>query len=160
MIGFQNTSKRTRKYSSDPSERARELVRDGVIGGARPGAGRPRKSASDSQQRASSVVADAATQNADRIAATFIDTINDPDASRRAQMHASKTLIAIEAKEGERQRADDREGIARASDLPEDRDELAAALAAKLAANPILARRLGALLAAAASPGDDPPNIG
>jgi hypothetical protein len=160
VIGFKNSTATKRKYASDPATRAAELVSEGRFGGKQPGAGRPRKSASDSQQRASTVVADAARENADLIAATFVDTIRDPDSSRRAQMHASKTLIAIEGREAELTRADEPEGLAAPSGLPTDHSELVTHLATLVASNPIVARRLGALLASAAAPAEDPPNLG
>jgi hypothetical protein len=159
VIGFKSDTKTKRRYASDPATRAAELVSEGRFGGKQPGAGRPRKSVTESQQRASTVVADAARENADLIASTFTDTLSDPDASRRARMKAGSTLIAIEGKEAEQQRADDREGLTRPSDLPEDRAELISHLAELVAGNPILARRLGAILSSADAPAPEPPKL-
>lgn len=123
------------------------MVKAGLIGGSRPGAGRPRKSVSGSQKRkrASTVVAEAARNNADLIASTFTDAMNDPAASGRQRMMAGKALVGIELQEEERRREDERDGRD-LPPMPQDRDALVEALAAKIAGNPILAAELGAVL--------------
>jgi hypothetical protein len=156
VVGFDKpTDKPARRYSSDPKTRAAELVKDGKIGGKREGAGRPRKSTSDTQRpkRASTVVAEALRENAELVASVIPDVVNDPDASRHIKLRAAKLAVDIEGREAERTREEDeRAGRFRAGggELPEDRDELAAMLASKLAANPLLAAQLGDVLSRAA----------
>jgi hypothetical protein len=154
VLGFKTARKR---YSSDPKVRARELVAEGKIGGPRAGSG-PKPKRTTEPQRASSVVAQAAKDHAEQIAATFTNVITDPDASDRQKMHASKTLVAIEAREAELTRADEREGLAAALDLPTDHGELVTYMAKLVLSKPLVARRLSAILASAAPPADDPPN--
>lgn len=157
VIGFpQPSDKPSRRYSSDPKIRAAELVRDGKIGGRREGAGRPRKSTSGSQKpkRASTVVAEALRDNAELVASVIPDVVNDPDASRHVKLRAAKLALEIEGREAERVREEDeRLGRFRSGrgELPADRDALVQALAAKVAANPMLAAQLGAVLSRAAA---------
>lgn len=160
VVGFTSSSKKpARRYSSDPSERARQLVAEGKLGGARPGAGRPRKSVADTQKRkrASTVITEAARENADKIAGVFNDVIGDPDASRHIKLRAAKLAIDIEHREDAHAREeDDRLGGSR-GELPQDRDALVDALAQKLAGNPLLAAQLGAVLSRAAELAGLPP---
>jgi hypothetical protein len=160
VIGFKKpTDKRPRRYSSDPKTRAAELVKDGKLGGARPGAGRPRKSVADTQKRkrASTVITEAARENADKIAGVFSDVIGDPEASRHVKLRAAKLAIDIEHREDAHAREeDDRLGRSR-GELPQDRDALVDALAQKLAGNPLLAAQLGAVLSRAAELAGLPP---
>jgi hypothetical protein len=153
VVGFKKPSGAVRKrYSSDPKTRAAELVADGKLGGARAGAGRPRKHTDAQSVRATSVIADGIRENADLAARVVPDVLRDPDASDRVKMQAIKLGLRIESADEDRRREDEREGR-RAAELPDldgDRDVLAAALAAKLAANPMLARRLAAVLSGVA----------
>jgi hypothetical protein len=151
VTGFGDpTAQPRKKYSSDPKTRARELVAEGKFGGRQPGAGRRRKPDSQKPKRASAAIAQAARDNADKIASVFTGIVNDDDASRHIKMRAAKLAVDIEGREAERVREeDDRLGRSRA-DLPEDRDALVSALAEKVAANPVLAAQLGAVLTAAA----------
>jgi len=162
VIGFQRpTDKPARRYSSDPKTRAAELVADGKIGGKRDGAGRPRKSTSESQslQRrpAAQAVARAAREHADKIGQVFIDVLEDDDASDRQKVHAMRALIGIEQKEAALQLEEESAGRTPADEVPSDRGELTAALAAKLANDPLLRQQFSRLLAAAGSQTDVPP---
>jgi hypothetical protein len=152
VIGFKSHSETPRKrYASDPKTRARELVEDGKIGGPRPGSGPRRKKHPDSQSvRASSVIAEELREHSDLAASVIPDVLRDPNASDRLKLAAIKLGLKIESDQADHDRQDEREGR-RSLDLPDadaDRDELASGLAAKLAANPIVARRIAALLSA------------
>jgi hypothetical protein len=163
VVGFKNSPpKSPKRYSSDPKTRAAELVAEGKLGGARPGAGRPRKSVTEAQpKRASTAVTEWAQQNPELIASVIPDVLNDPDASDHLKLRAVKLGLRVESDEVERQRQDEREGRSPA-ELPDpnaDHSELVALLAAKFAANPLLARRLGAVLSAVDVPATDPPKL-
>jgi hypothetical protein len=153
---------RTRKYSSDPAERAAELVSEGKLGGKQPGAGRPRKSVSEPQSNhprpASSAVAQAAREHSGLIARAFLDVLDDPDASDRQKMAASKSLVAIELRESALELDEAKQGVAPERVLPEDHGEAVRQLAGLVASNPLVARRLAAVLTSAGPPGDNPPN--
>jgi hypothetical protein len=154
VVGFKKpTDKPARRYSSDPKTRAAELVADGKLGGARPGAGRPRKKHPDSQKRkrASTAITEAARENADKIASVISDVVNDPEASRHVKLRAAKLAVDIEHKEDAHARElDDRLGPSR-GEFPQDRDALVEGLAAKIAGNPLLAAQLGDVLSRAAA---------
>lgn len=95
----------TKRYSSDPKQRAAELVAEGKIGGKRKGAGRPRKPTSDSQRkRASTVIAERAREVAPQMAAALVDVLLADDATRTEKMRAVKVLTGIEGVETDRER--------------------------------------------------------
>jgi hypothetical protein len=161
VVGFKKPSGEPRKrYSSDPKTRAAELVAEGKLGGRREGAGRPRKHSEPQSVRATSVIADGIRENADLAARVVPDVLRDPEASDRVKMAAIKLGLRIESADEDRRREDEREGRSRAHDIDPDadRDELAAALATKLANNPMLARSLGAVLSRIGESALDPPN--
>jgi hypothetical protein len=162
VVGFKKPPEKPRKrYSSDRKTRAAELVAEGRLGGAQPGSGRPRKSVTEAQpKRASSAVTEWAQANPDLIASVIPDVLNDPDASDHLKLRAVKLGLKVESDEVERQRQDEREGIAPASAIPTDRRELESHLAALLISNPIVARRMGALLSGVDAPALNPPNNG
>ena len=116
--GFGNTTDKPRKrYSSDPSERARELVAEGRLGGARPGSGRPPKKRTEAQagerRTAASVIAAWAREHGEQMAQVFVDVLDDPDASDRQKIHAVKVMLGIESKEAELQLLEERNGSRR-----------------------------------------------
>jgi hypothetical protein len=152
VTGFgDSTAQPPKKYSSDPKTRARELVAEGRFGGRQPGAGRRRKPDSQKPKRASTVIVERLRENPELVASVIPDVMNDPDASRHMKLRAAKLAIDIEGREEEHRREDKREGRNRdrLAELPQDREALAEALAAKLASNPLLARSLAAVLARA-----------
>jgi hypothetical protein len=82
------------KYSSDPSERAKQLHQEGRFGGAQFGkmGGRPRK------KRASEIVAEAAEKNASKIIKAFEDAL-DEDNKPEVRINAAKEWLKIEQTE-------------------------------------------------------------
>jgi hypothetical protein len=160
VVGFKKPSREPRKrYSSDPKTRAAELVKDGKLGGARPGAGRPRKTHSEPQpMRATQAIAEGLRENAELAAAVIPSVLLDPTASKGQKMAAVRLGLKIESDQAEHERQEAREGRhpAELPDLDGDRTVLAAALAAKLAGNPLLARRLAAVLSGVAGSTDKP----
>jgi hypothetical protein len=161
VVGFE---KRPRKYASDPRERARELVRDGKLGGARPGSGRPRKSTGKSQSNhprpAAAAIAAFARDHADELAQVFADVLDDPDATDAQKLRAVRSMLGIEMKETEFQLEERK--LNRPAPTPEhgSAEDAAAQLAARLAANPIVTRRLLAVLAPVEGPEGNPPKVG
>ena len=94
-----------RRYSSDPAERARELVAEGKLGGPRKGAGRPRKLTSERERkRASTVIAERAREVAPQMAAALADVLLDDDATRSEKLRAVKAMVNIEGVETDRER--------------------------------------------------------
>lgn len=152
-----------RRYSSDPAERARELIAEGRLGGKQPGSGRPRKRVSEAQPRklAMTTVTERLRESAELIASVIPDVLNDPDATKSERMRAARLAIRIEGIDEDRRREEASEGRRSAmADLDADRAELVAALAVKLAENPLLAQRLGAVLSAAGADTPNPPGSG
>jgi hypothetical protein len=151
----------SKRYSSDPAERARELVAEGKFGGRQKGAGRPPKERTEDQSHprpAAAAVRRAAAQNADKIAQVFVDVLRS-DASDAQKVRSMKALLNVEQKEVAIELEERKLNVAPAPEF-ESREDAAHALAAKLAANPLLAQRLGAVLSAAKAPEDNPPKAG
>lgn len=138
-----------KRYAADRSERARQLVEDGKIGGARPGAGRPPKANTESQGRrpAAEAVAAAARQHSESIAQVFVDVLQDDTASDSEKLRAMRALLGVETTEAKIQLEESKQ-----SDLdpvtPESRKEAEANLSRALA-NPLVASRIAAALTAA-----------
>ncbi|UUY01734.1 hypothetical protein LRS13_13480 [Svornostia abyssi] len=91
-------------YSSDPSERAKQLVREGKFGGAGRGQGRPRV------KRASEIAAEAAAGHADEIVAALRAGL-DPDESAETRSRAADRWLRLVVQEGalaQRERSEDR----------------------------------------------------
>lgn len=149
------------RYSSDPKERARQLVADGKIGGKRPGSGRPRKDQTqtgDQLPTAASVVAQAARENADKIVKVFEDAV-EAGQTDRTKLAAVRTWIGVEGEEAEREIREQEAEVERKALESMTRDELAESLARMFARNPTLAAMLRnasqpalAALAASAEP--------
>lgn len=93
----ENDSKR---YSSDPKERAKQLVAEGKIGGAREGSGRPRK------KRVSEVINEKIESHAEEIWNVYLDSISETS-SPQIRLQAARDLLEIERKEVEHQRSED-----------------------------------------------------
>jgi hypothetical protein len=90
-------------YPSDRRERALQLVSEGRIGGARPGAGRPRK------PRPSELAAESARQHWQTIEAALLAGISEGTPEQRAR--AAQQWLRIGLGEGQleqRERAEDR----------------------------------------------------
>ncbi len=87
-------------------------------------------------------------ENGDQVAGVIEDVLTDEEASDSMKLRAVKLGIKVETDEELRRREDEREGRALDQHIPDDHAEVAAQLAAKLAANPILARRLAGVLSA------------
>jgi hypothetical protein len=83
--------------------------------------------------------------------------LNDDDASDRQKVQAMKALIGIEQKEAALQLEEESAGRTPAKEVPTDRGELTAALAKRLANDPLLRQRFSALLTAAGSQTGVPP---
>lgn len=116
-------------YSSDPSERARQLVREGKFGGAGRGQGRPRV------PRASELAAQAAAQHADQIVAALLAGI-DPSEPADTRSRGADRWLRLVVQEGalaQRERVEDRadDAYSRLSD-DEIRHAFAEMLAEKL----------------------------
>src|SRR5262245_8613930 len=84
------------------SDRAKELVEQGKIGGPRPGSGRPRK------VRAAEIVAEKARANADKIAQAYIDAL-DPAKPDAIRLQAARDWLGVENKEGELTRKEEKD---------------------------------------------------
>jgi hypothetical protein len=133
-----------KRYSSDPKERARQLVAEGKIGGARPGSGRPRKDRTqtgDHLPTAASVVAKAARENADKIVAVFEDAVEAGQADR-TRLAAAKSWLGVEGEEAEREIRQAEAEVERQALESMSRDELVESLAAMFARTPALAALL------------------
>jgi hypothetical protein len=136
------------KYSSDPAQRARELHAEGRLGGRRFGkmGGRPRKAPASSHPRpAAAAVAEAAAENADLIAKTFADVLNDDSISDTRKITALRTWLGIEARETDRERDEERDELAALS-----RDEVEEELT-RLLGNPMVRDGLAHLLTVSAT---------
>lgn len=108
-------------YSSDPSERMRELTEDGKVGGSfgKLG-GRPKKI------RAAEKVAEAAKEHADHITSAFIDVLTDPEASHKMRLETAMKWLEVERKEDELQLEEDKHEDLNRDQLMERILELAA----------------------------------
>jgi hypothetical protein len=160
VVGFKTPAAKPRKrYSSDPKTRAAELVAEGKLGRARPGAGRPRKHTEAQRPSASSVIADALRDNADLAASVVPDVLRDPNASDSMKLRAVKLGLRIEDADENRRREDEREGRRppESIDPAADHSELVRSLVAKLAENPMVAHQLAAVLSRVEAPGHTPP---
>lgn len=137
------------RYSSDPKQRARELVRDGKIGGARPGAGRPRKqhTAKAHPRPAAARIAELAAENADEIAAVAIDVLLSKKATHNEKVRAIRALVGIEQREAALEVAEISEPPPQAA-LPATRSGMEAELA-RMLTDPIVRDRFLALLSPA-----------
>ena len=138
-----------KRYSSDPKERARQLVAEGKIGGPRAGSGRPRKDrqTGDHLPTAASVVAKAARENADKIVAVFEDAVEAGQADR-TRLAAAKSWLGVEGEEAEREIRQAEVEVERQALETMSRDELVESLANMFARTPSLL----ALLRAAPQP--------
>lgn len=150
-------SPKSKRYSSDRSERMRELQAEGRVG-AKFGklGGRPRKVKTDAPPRpAAAAIAAAAAENAPQMAAVLIDVLLDDNASRTDKLRAIKLGIGIET--GETQREDDeRDDPANAERVNlASREDLIAGLSKSLS-NPIVRQRLAGLLAGSVPSAPDP----
>lgn len=83
------------------SDRAKALVKEGKIGGPRPGSGRPRK------KRASEFVAEAARAHAKEIVEAYVDSIS-PTAPPAIRLQAANDWLKVEQTEAEIQMKEDR----------------------------------------------------
>jgi hypothetical protein len=150
----------TKRYSSDPKQRAAELVAEGKIGGKRKGAGRPRKVTSDGQRkRASTVIAEYARENAEEMAKVITDCLLDPDATQAEKMRAVKLAVGIDSKESDRERdelADPNSSLSQ--EIAESADEARANLARKLS-DPVTGQRLRDALAGVLAEAGSTPSI-
>ena len=90
----------SKRYSSDPKERAKQLVAEGKIGGAREGSGRPRK------RRVSEVINEKIEAHAEEIWSVYLDSISETS-SPQIRLQAARDLLEIERKEVEHQRSED-----------------------------------------------------
>jgi hypothetical protein len=115
-------------YPSDPSERARQLVEEGRIGGPRPGAGRPRK------PRATELIAQAAIEHADELIAALVAGIapDQPADERSRAADRWGRLILQEGALQQRERAEDRADAYSAMTDDEVRREFASVVVAAL----------------------------
>lgn len=149
-----------KRYSSDPKTRAAELVAEGKIGGKREGAGRPRKVTTERQRkRASTVVAEAAAENADKIAGTLLDVLLSEDATRSEKMRAVRVLTRIEGTETDRERdelADPNSSLSQ--ELAQSADQAKANLA-RMLSDPVTGQRLRATLAGLVAEAGSSPSI-
>lgn len=105
MIALSELEKKPKKYSSDPKERARQLVAEGKIGGARKGAGRPR------HKRASELVAEKAETHANKIVAAYLNAL-DPNNTIKPEirLQAAREWLEIERQERELQLKEEKRG--------------------------------------------------
>lgn len=137
-----------KRYPSDPSQRARQLVAEGKIGGAEHGrkGGRPRKNQVPLQPRetASAYIARTARDNAPAILKVYEDAVAAGQLPQH-RLQAVKQWVNAEDREVER----DERAASNADPVPEeadlealDRDQLLDHLAARLAANPVVALAL------------------
>lgn len=117
-----------RRYSSDPTERARQLVAEGRFGGRQPGAGRPRK------PRVGTILAERAAAEADTIWNALMSAMTEGTPRQRAE--AAERLLRIVAREHELQQRESRDEAAAAIDLAQldgaEVDRLREYLAVKL----------------------------
>lgn len=150
----------TRRYSSDPRERARQLVQEGKIGGARPGAGRPRKHTADGQRkRASTVIAEHARENAEQMAKVVTDCILDPDATQAEKMRAVKLAVGIDVRESDRERDELADpNSARSQELAANAEQARDKLSAMLS-DPVTGERLRDALAGLLAEAGSSPSI-
>lgn len=139
-----------KRYSSDPTERAKELVAEGRFGGKREGAGRPRKVSPESQspRPASAHVAAGVAELGPQMLGVIRDVLTDDQASDGAKLRALKAAVGIELKETELQLEEAKRTGSRPPDF-DTPEEGATQLMDKLRANPILRDRLLAVLTAA-----------
>lgn len=137
-----------KRYSSDPKQRAAELVAEGKIGGKREGAGRPRKVTSDGQpKRASTVIADYVRENAEDMAKVITDCLLDPDASQLDKMRAVKLAVGIDSRESDREREELADpNSARSQELAETAGEAKENLT-RMLSDPVTGERLRDALA-------------
>ena len=137
-----------KRYSSDPKQRAAELVAEGKIGGKREGAGRPRKLTSDGQRkRASTVIAEYARENAEQMAKVITDCLLDPDASQMDKMRAVKLAVGIDFRESDRERDELADpNSAQSQEIAANAEEAKAQLAGMLS-DPVTGERLKSALA-------------
>jgi hypothetical protein len=153
-----------RKYSSDPSERAKELVAEGRFGGKREGAGRPAKGVTEIQPNhprpAAAAVRRAASQNADRIAQVFISVLDDETATDAQKVRSMRALLDVEQREVGIELEEAK--LNRSSPGPQfaGAEDAAAQLASRIRENPILRSRLLGVLAAGPPPEGNPPQDG
>ncbi len=137
-----------KRYSSDPSERARQLVAEGKIGGAEHGrkGGRPRKDQAPLQsgETAAAYIARTARDNAPAILKVYEDAVAAGQLPQH-RLQAVKQWVSAEDREAEREER----AASKADPAPEsadlealDREQLLDHLAARLAANPVVALAL------------------
>jgi hypothetical protein len=150
----------TKRYSSDPKQRAAELVAEGKIGGKRKGAGRPRKPTSDGQRkRASTVIAERAREVAPQMAAALVDVLLADDATRTEKMRAVKVLTGIEGVETDRERDELADpNSSRAQEIAANADEAKEQLTQMLA-DPVTGQRLRDALAGVLAKAGSTPSI-
>lgn len=149
-----------KRYSSDPSERAKELVAEGRFGGKREGAGRPRKVSPESQSArpAAAHIAAGVAELGPQMLGVIRDVLEDEEASEGAKLRALKAAVGVESKEAELQLVESQLG--RPTQTPEfdTREESVSALVSKMRANPLLAQQMRAVLSAAELPEGNPPD--
>jgi hypothetical protein len=100
---------------------------------------------------AAAAIAAFAREHADELAQVFADVLEDPDATDAQKLKAVRSMLVIEMKETSFQLEERK--LNRTPPPPDfdSREDAADHLAAKLAANPLLARRLLGVLAAGTS---------
>ena len=136
-----------KRYSSDPKRRAEELVAEGRIGGARPGAGRPRKRPDPSHPRpAAAAVAAAASEHSAQVAKVFVDALQSEDLTDAQKVVAMKTFLGVEDRETRREHEEIRH-TARDEISAMSLEEIEADLAEMLS-NPLIRRAFSAALSA------------
>lgn len=151
MAKSKTTKRGPKGFSSDPKQRMKELRERGLMTPEHGHlGGRPKKSATDTQRpkRAGTAVAEAAAENADKIAEVFASTLTSDELSDRQKVQALKVWLGVERVETDRER-DERGDPANAERFEiANREDAERALSEALG-NPIIRNRLSALLAAA-----------
>ena len=122
--------------------------------------GRPRKKPTDTQQprRAATVIAEAARENADKIASVFIDVLLDPEAKQSDKLRAVKGLVGVEFRETDRER-DEANDPSRAAVTAADVEDAKADLT-RMLNDPITGPRLRAVLGGLVTQAEKPPKNG
>lgn len=134
-----------KRYSSDPSTRAKELIADGKIGGPREGAGRPRKKSPPTGSRpAAAYITERLPELAPQILRVFKDVLTDPSATDRDKIRAVSSMIGIENRETAREAEERRESPA-AYETPGDRAGMETELV-RMLSDPLIRKRFSVLL--------------